>query len=72
MSIILHLVMLTMLSLTKADYESSCETLLSKIHITKVEYSKGKKMLRSCEDDIDLNKCEGYCISTTMPSAMER
>ena len=65
-------VILSVLAKTMAEYESSCETLLSKIHITKVEYGKGKEMLRTCEDDIELNKCEGYCVSTTQPSAMER
>ena len=72
MSNILLCVLLPMLTLTMGEYQSSCETLLSKIHITKVEYGKGKEMLRSCEDDIELNKCEGYCVSTTQPSAMER
>ena len=72
MFLTLHLVMLTILSLTRAEYENSCETLLSKLRITKDEYGKGKELLRSCEDDVSLNKCEGYCVSTTMPSAMEK
>ena len=49
MSNILLCVLLPMLTLTMGEYQSSCETLLSKIHITKVEYGKGKEMLRSCE-----------------------
>ena len=72
MSLILHMVMLTIISLARAEFESTCETLSSKLHITKEEYSKGKELLRSCEDDVPLNKCEGYCVSTTQPSAMER
>ena len=60
------------LALARAGYQSSCETLLSKIHISKAEYGKGKELVRTCEDDIELSKCEGYCVSTTTPSAMDR
>ena len=28
--------------------------------------------MRTCEEDVELNKCEGSCVSSTMPSAMER
>ena len=28
--------------------------------------------MRTCEDDVDMSKCEGYCVSTTTPSAMDR
>ena len=36
------------------------------------EYSKAKILVRTCEDEVALSKCEGYCVSTTQPSAMER
>ena len=36
------------------------------------EYSKGKELMRTCEDDVDMSKCEGYCVSTTAPSAMDK
>ena len=28
--------------------------------------------MRTCEDDVDMSKCEGYCVSTTTPSAMDK
>ena len=55
-----------------AGYENSCETVSSTIHLVKEEYSQGKELVRSCEDEVGLSKCEGYCVSTTTPSAMER
>ena len=44
----------------------------STIHLVKEEYSKGKELVRSCQDEVGLSKCEGSCVSTTTPSAMER
>ena len=52
--------------------ESSCEKLPTRIHITKEEFSKAKELMRTCEEDVELAKCEGSCVSSTMPSAMER
>ena len=52
--------------------ESSCEKLPTRIHITKEEFSKAKELMRTCEEDVELGKCEGSCVSSTMPSAMER
>ena len=52
--------------------ESSCETVANRIHITKEEFSKAKELMRTCEEDIELMKCEGSCVSSTMPSAMDR
>ena len=28
--------------------------------------------MRTCEEDVELAKCEGSCVSSTQPSAMER
>merc|ERR1711874_197368 len=67
---------LVMLSLSavrcKLKLESNCEKLPTKIHITKEEFSKAKELMRTCEEDVELAKCEGSCVSSTMPSAMER
>merc|ERR1712002_661746 len=57
---------------SSSRYTSSCETIPSKIHITKEEYNKAKELMRTCEEDVELNKCEGSCASGTQPSAMER
>merc|ERR1711913_79603 len=59
-------------TLMAVKYESSCETLPSKIHITKEEYGSTKELVRTCEEDVELAKCEGSCVSSTQPSAMER
>merc|ERR1711997_489418 len=53
-------------------YESSCETLPSKIHLSKEEYNQGKELERTCEEDVSLNKCEGTCVSGIKPSAIDR
>jgi len=66
------LVIAAVASLSLAKLESICETLKSKIHITKEEFSKAKELMRTCEEDVEINKCEGSCVSTTMPSAMEK
>ena len=57
---------------TRLSLESSCEKLPTRIHITKEEFSKAKELMRTCEEDVELAKCEGSCVSSTMPSAMER
>ena len=57
---------------SKLKLESSCEKLPTRIHITKEEFSKAKELMRTCEEDVELAKCEGSCVSSTMPSAMER
>ena len=72
MFILRTLVIATLAALSMAKLESICETLKSKIHITKEEFSKAKELMRTCEEDVEINKCEGSCVSTTMPSAMER
>ena len=56
----------------KLNLESSCEKLPTRVHITKEEFSKAKELMRTCEEDVELAKCEGSCVSSTMPSAMER
>jgi len=68
----LLLLLLLVSSSMAVKYESSCETLPSKIHITKEEYGSTKELVRTCEEDVELAKCEGSCVSSTQPSAMER
>ena len=36
------------------------------------EYGPTKELVRTCEEDVELAKCEGSCVSSTQPSAMER
>ena len=58
--------------LPATSYEPSCSPVSSSIQVVKEEYSKGKELVRSCQDEVGLTKCEGSCVSTTTPSAMER
>ena len=39
---------------------------------TQEEYGPTKELVRTCEEDVELAKCEGSCVSSTQPSAMER
>ena len=71
--------LLTLLAMTMSmvmalmpKLESTCETMTNKLHITKEEFNKAKELMRTCEEDIELVKCEGSCVSSTMPSAMDR
>ena len=63
---------MTLVSGSRPRLESTCDTLANKIHLTKEEFNKAKELMRTCEEDVELMKCEGACVSTTMPSAMER
>ena len=66
------LLAMSLVSGSRPRLESTCDTLANKIHLTKEEFNKAKELMRTCEEDVELMKCEGACVSTTMPSAMER
>ena len=66
------LLALSLVTGSRPRMESTCDTLANKIHLTKEEFNKAKELMRTCEEDVELMKCEGACVSTTMPSAMER
>ena len=46
----------------------SCETLPSKIKVTKEEHDHLGNVIRVCEGNIIVNKCEGTCLSQLKPS----
>lgn len=50
------------------SYGSECETLPSTIHISKEEYDDAGRLVRTCEEDLAVNKCEGACLSKVQPS----
>ena len=52
------LLLLTLLTSALTEYQNSCETLSTSLHLVKEEYSKGKELVRSCEDEVSMNKCE--------------
>ena len=66
------LLAMSLVSGSRPRMESTCDTLTNKIHLTKEEFNKAKELMRTCEEDVELMKCEGACVSTTMPSAMDR
>ena len=45
------LLLLTLLTSALTEYQNSCETLSTSLHLVKEEYSKGKELVRSCEDE---------------------
>ncbi|KAF2367986.1 hypothetical protein FHG87_001270, partial [Trinorchestia longiramus] len=45
-----------------------CETLPSTIHITQDEHDDSGRMIRQCEEDVVVSKCEGSCQSKVQPS----
>jgi hypothetical protein len=53
-----------------SKYMSTCETLPSEIHITKDEYDRSSLLVRTCEESVAVNKCEGACASSIQPSAL--
>jgi len=57
-------------NLAAKRYKSTCETNPSDIHLTKDEYDSGTGiLLRTCEENVAVNKCEGQCASSIYPSA---
>ncbi|KAK8379263.1 hypothetical protein O3P69_019250 [Scylla paramamosain] len=50
------------------NYGMECETLPSTIHISKEEYDDTGRLVRVCEEDVAVNKCEGACVSKVQPS----
>ncbi|XP_068202913.1 LOW QUALITY PROTEIN: partner of bursicon [Palaemon carinicauda] len=49
-------------------YRPECETLPSTVHVSKEEYDEAGRLLRTCEEDLAVNKCEGACLSKVQPS----
>ncbi|XP_069179667.1 partner of bursicon [Procambarus clarkii] len=49
-------------------YDLECETLPSTIHVAKEEFDEAGRVVRTCEEDLAVNKCEGECISKVQPS----
>ncbi|XP_037791144.1 partner of bursicon-like [Penaeus monodon] len=49
-------------------YGSECETLPSTIHVAKEEFDDAGRLVRTCEEDLAVNKCEGACVSKVQPS----
>ncbi|XP_073955207.1 bursicon subunit partner of burs [Choristoneura fumiferana] len=46
----------------------NCETSLSEILVTKEEYDETGSLVRSCNGEVTVNKCEGMCSSQVHPS----
>nr|QMS54683.1 bursicon beta [Grapholita molesta] len=48
--------------------DENCETSLSEILVTKEEYDELGRLVRSCNGEVTVNKCEGMCSSQVHPS----
>ncbi|CAB4062528.1 Partner of bursicon [Lepeophtheirus salmonis] len=59
-------------SLCYRKLESACETLPSDIHIVKEEFDQISNLVRTCEANVAVNKCEGACVSSIKPSALSK
>merc|ERR1711894_796127 len=58
-------------NLAAKRYESTCDTNPTDIHLTKDEYDGSTGLLiRTCEENVAVNKCEGQCASSIYPSAL--
>ena len=47
---------------------STCHMLPSVIHITKEDIGESGSTVRTCEGDLQVNKCDGSCLSELRPS----
>ncbi|GAB6021191.1 hypothetical protein CHUAL_003816 [Chamberlinius hualienensis] len=59
------------LTLSLLGIESSCETLPSTIHVSKEVTDENGQLLRTCEGEVAVNKCEGTCSSQLQPSVVQ-
>ena len=50
--------------------QETCELLPVTSHAVKEDYDVTGNVLRTCEDDIEVKKCEGTCDSFLQPSVM--
>ena len=51
-----------------SDDGETCQLSSTSIHIIKEEYDMAGNVVRNCEGDIVINKCEGTCTSSLEPS----
>ena len=52
----------------ESQVKSTCDTLPTKIKVTKEEHDHLGNVIRVCEGSIMVNKCEGTCLSQLKPS----
>ncbi|CAO1316959.1 unnamed protein product [Diamesa hyperborea] len=50
--------------------DENCETLPSTIHLIKEEYDELGRLQRTCDGEVTVNKCEGFCNSQIQPSVI--
>lgn len=68
---VLGICMLLFIGISEARrFQSTCETIPSDIHITKDEFDSNSVLIRTCEETVAVNKCEGACVSSIKPSAL--
>ena len=60
------------LNLLHLPNKTLCSNDTNTLKLIQEEYGPTKELVRTCEEDVELAKCEGSCVSSTQPSAMER
>lgn len=56
---------------TKLDADhTTCAIYPLSIHVNKDEFDLAGNLIRNCEDNITVNKCEGTCVSSLQPSVV--
>ncbi|XP_037043431.1 partner of bursicon [Bradysia coprophila] len=68
----LALVLLTEICVVHSQQRGDeiCETLPSQIHLIKEEYDELGRLQRTCNGEVQVNKCEGLCNSQVQPSVI--
>ncbi|XP_055689977.1 uncharacterized protein LOC129793744 [Lutzomyia longipalpis] len=50
--------------------DENCETMPSEIHLIKEEFDELGRLQRTCNGEVNVNKCEGLCNSQVQPSVI--
>ncbi|KAG5679351.1 hypothetical protein PVAND_008922 [Polypedilum vanderplanki] len=50
--------------------DENCETLPFQLHLIKEEYDELGRLQRTCDGEVTVNKCEGFCNSQVQPSVI--
>lgn len=60
----------TMIVQGQSAGDENCETLPFQLHLIKEEYDELGRLQRTCDGEVTVNKCEGFCNSQVQPSVI--
>ncbi|KAK3891564.1 hypothetical protein Pcinc_004542, partial [Petrolisthes cinctipes] len=66
--VVVGVVVVVVVGVEGRNYGLECEALPSTIHVAKEEHDEVGRAVRTCEEDVAVNKCEGACVSKVQPS----